>query len=434
MKLRLILGLILTLLTVSSWGLPSAIEKAIHLTKAREFYDNILSSSSHNIRPKVAIHDVSFFGYKILLRDEPLESTPKEMGLISPHGSSVTQVFKGVDPKQSVSALTKGIYIEDFNKAIRSWEKHHIKLVNLSMSFRSPEIIHALNGFIERGGVVVASSGNSGARLGIDLAPHYQGFKGLTVSATDNQGRLTSFSQFDEGLSVLAPGERESYPTKRVTYKLAGREQPTALDDNYSLQSYAFGMTSASAPVVSGLVAMALTLDNKLSQKEINLLLKNSATLVSGKKFINAHAFFNQVMVFKHFKEFYHQHYRALMCSDNVIDFREHLLREESFNISLERTKVYHYRKVAAPMAPVTPALPRTPGERWTFHSFMVMGDLVLDFDFTDKPRLVTFEEYKKTMWSKSGKILSQNKPLLDYKKGDLGGSMVERTYPWTEI
>lgn len=418
----------------SLWALPEAIEKTIKLDIAKEIFKRELEKNSNLEKPKIAIHDVSFFGHKILLKKHmPFDYAPPEMGLMSPHGVSVAQIISdsknGVLDDQKINVLTKGIFIEDFERAIGIWERQKIKIVNLSMRFRSPAIIEALNGFIKRGGIVIASSGNSALRQGIELPEYYQSFQGLAVSASDLKGELLDFSQYDKSLSVLAPGEIGSYPTNRIVYTESVREEPTEISENIRVQEHGFGMTSSSAPVVTGLVTMALTLDPNLKQQEINLLLKNSATLILGRPLVNAEKFLNQVMIYKSFKKFFFRDYRALMCSDNVFTFKEVLKRE---GVNLTDSSVLHIRKTAAPLAPLIPMNPRNPGEKWTFHAFMKLGGLVLDFDYSNSPTLIDIKNYKESMWADAGLILFQEKPIEDYTSSDLFGSMNPKLFPWT--
>lgn len=73
------------------------------------------------------------------------------------------------------------------------------------------------------------------------------------------------------------------------------------------------------------MVALALGLDPELKQAEINKLLSSSTE--KDLKLFNAERFLRFVLINKLFKEFYEKNYRPLMCSENIYDFIEELVK-----------------------------------------------------------------------------------------------------------
>lgn len=275
--------------------LPEGVKSLIQWEEAIATYEKegITTKS-----PNVAIHDVSFFGHHLLLKDFlDLKEPAKELALVGRHGVSVSQIYLSAQGEyhSPIQLLTRGIYIEDFKEAVKLWRKHKIKLVNLSMTIRTPEIVEVLNSFIKEGGIVIASSGNSGERLGKDLLPHYKEFLGLTVSASDLDGSLEGFSQIGPQ-SILAPGSIDLYPVDILHYRIAPRSEPLFFDDNLSVRTHLFGMTSSSAPLISGIVSLALRINPDLNQKEINTLILKSADRVREKPVLNAKQFLELVI------------------------------------------------------------------------------------------------------------------------------------------
>ncbi len=276
--------------------LPSKVESLINLKESK-----IIFAEQNRSFQKInmAIHDVSFFGHKIILdEDLRLKEETSALSLISPHGVSVAQILQQtqVPYQEKIQLLTKGIYLEDFKEALSLWRKHGVKLVNLSMTIRNKEIVDLLNDFINEGGIVIASSGNSAQRFGRKLLPHYKNFQGMTVSACDLNGDLESFSQWEEG-SILAPGSLDLYPVKRLAYHIAPREEPESLNNNLYLKEHFFGMTSAATPVVAGVVAMALRINPKLRQSQINDLIRLSGRKNKANQLVfDAEAFLREVL------------------------------------------------------------------------------------------------------------------------------------------
>jgi len=296
MKLSIFTTILLSLVTTSSFSVEPWLSRSIHLEDALKVW----RQEKRSVPARLGVHDVSFFGHKILLKDylsQSVDSPP--LMLVSPHGSSVSQLIvskrDGIHPDQKINSLTVGIFEEDFEEAVQTWQRKSIKIINLSLGMRSAEVVGHLNAFIDDGGIVIASAGNSRERLGEHPKDYYKNFKGILVGASDGQGKPTSFSQFLPGKTIWAPGEISSLRTQKILYKISPRLEPTELDDNLKVQDHHFGMTSGAAPIVTGIVLLALQINPNLTQAQINHLLVKSSTAPHGVPFLHAANFLKLV-------------------------------------------------------------------------------------------------------------------------------------------
>lgn len=167
-------------------------------------------------------------------------------------------------------------------------------IINLSIGIEEPqegpagsvptirvgsETKSAILSAIRMGVVVVVSSGNDGQPRVSEPGdiPDV-----ITVAATDKDGRLTDFSNYGEGLDLVAPGVIVS------TF-------PVALDTVDFAQDGYVGMagTSMAAPVVTGIAALMMEADPALARKsaaedltekvrQIQALLRSHAVPASG--------------------------------------------------------------------------------------------------------------------------------------------------------
>jgi hypothetical protein len=291
--------LFLYFITQYAQGIPAPYRDLIHLDEAINLYEREGENFLTTENPRLAIQDVSFFGHRILLKNQLdlLEEVPP-LSLLSPHGVAVAQVITdkeyGVKTDQKISLLTRGIYEEDIQRAVEKWIEHRIDVVNLSIRLRTPEIVASINTYIDQGGIAIISAGNDGERFGPDLPAYYKDFKGLIVGACDDKGLMTSFSQYGLG-TILAPGELESIPVERLVWKMAPRNEPQDLDTGLTIRSYLFGQTSASTPIVTAVVLMAKKINPALTQKEVNEMIHETSFVKEGKPVLNAYKFLKKV-------------------------------------------------------------------------------------------------------------------------------------------
>jgi len=131
----------------------------------------------------------------------------------------------------------------------------HILNCSFGDVFKSPLVEDAIQFAIANNVVVVVSAGNE--RASFDRYPANIGGV-ISVSATTDQDRSASFSSFGNFISLAAPG------VNIVTTDRNGRYQ-------------AFAGTSASAPIVSAVVALVLEKNPNLRPNKIKSLLESSS-------------------------------------------------------------------------------------------------------------------------------------------------------------
>jgi serine protease len=153
-------------------------------------------------------------------------------------------------------------------RGIRFAADHGAAVINLSLSFSLratardiPEVIDALSYANERGSVVVASAGNSGASM-IPFPARVGSV--LAVGATTEHGCVASFSNFGADLDLVAPGGGSD---ARVTHDRncrAGRRGRSIYQMTFRPPSVTnFGIrgltgTSMAAPHVSATAALVI--------------------------------------------------------------------------------------------------------------------------------------------------------------------------------
>lgn len=136
------------------------------------------------------------------------------------------------------------------------------KVINLSISIGySQAIIDAIDyAYNVYGAIIVASSGNSG----LDAMPFPASHPlVIAVGSTTQNDTRANFSNFGENLFITAPG---------VNIKT------TTLNNNY----IDFQRTSASTPIVSGVIALMYSVNPCLTQDQVKNILKDTAEKVGG--------------------------------------------------------------------------------------------------------------------------------------------------------
>jgi subtilisin family serine protease len=188
------------------------------------------------------------------------------------HGTAVTGIIAATtDNGVGVAGLAFGCRVmtlragtsrgllqeDDVAQAIVYAVENGARIINMSFgdTVVSPLLRDVMRFAFERGVVLVASAGNSG-----DDEAHYpSGFdEVLAVGATDAEDRLASFSSRGSWVDLVAPG-RDVLTTAR--------------GNQYSN----FSGTSASAPVVSALAGLVLSLQPTLAPEAVKGILLSTA-------------------------------------------------------------------------------------------------------------------------------------------------------------
>ncbi len=210
------------------------------------------------------------------------------------HGTAVTGIigarvnFKGIHGIASKSKIIFLKYkkkmsdsevIELFNKA----EEFGADIINCSWgtndvsdAVKETIVNLANNGRNAKGTVIVFASGNSDQDMGNDESAIPEV---IAVGATDKDNLRAYYSSYGVNLDVVAPG---GYYLGVTTLDVMGSDGIASIDENYILydDSKFFVGTSASAPIVSGVIALMLEKDPSLTRVEIENILKNSSDKV----------------------------------------------------------------------------------------------------------------------------------------------------------
>lgn len=235
---------------------------------------NLLNSVEHRKKIPYGIFDISFYKIESIL--EHILSPNyfiTDHDLYSPHGVAVASLIShpmyGGTSQGLLSVMNTGIYSEDFKRGVELAIKHNIKLINVSLSLRTPEIADIINEAYEEHGIIfVVSSGNNADIQGRDLPDYYLSLNAIIASCVDQDYTIPDFAKIDTSVTVLAPCDRNNIPT-------------VIFDKHRGIQeNYLFGMTSSAAPQVSAAIIDYLSLCPESSLHEIKKDLHSNQLLI----------------------------------------------------------------------------------------------------------------------------------------------------------
>jgi hypothetical protein len=141
-------------------------------------------------------------------------------------------------------------------------------------------------------------------------------------------------------------------------------------------------------------------------------------------------------LVTKIFQQSYNQDYHPLTCTDNIMALGQRLIGQ---GINPKRIRVLFLRHKHAPYVAIHPLKQRLTFQdniyspsSWTFHSVLILGNDVLDLDYTDKPTMITIANYFDNMWSleEREQMIGEVKPFSQYSKADFGGRFSRPVQP----
>lgn len=166
--------------------------------------------------------------------------------------------------------------IELFNKAQEfgadiincSWGTYDV-----SPAVKEKIVDLAKNGRDGRGVIIVFAVGNDNQDMGNDESAIPEV---IAVGATDKDNLRAWYSNYGKNLDVMAPG---GYDIGITTLDPMGENGIADIDENYILynDSNLFAGTSASAPIVSAVIALMLEKNPNLTREEVENILKNSS-------------------------------------------------------------------------------------------------------------------------------------------------------------
>jgi serine protease AprX len=210
---------------------------------------------------------------------------------VAPNVNLVGVKVSDATGQSRVSNVISGLQWVVNNKA-----KYNIRVVNLSLvsstpeSYKTSELDAAVEMAWLNGIVVVVAAGNSGPNTEL-YAPANDPYV-ITVGAVDDNGSpspasatllpFSSYGTTQDGVSkpdLVAPGRHIVSTLYSNTAPLA-QEFPTRLVDNNSY--IRLSGTSASAPIVSGVVADLLQAHPNLTPNQVKWLLQHTAAPLAG--------------------------------------------------------------------------------------------------------------------------------------------------------
>ncbi|MEA3523157.1 MAG: S8 family serine peptidase [Campylobacterota bacterium] len=207
------------------------------------------------------------------------------------HGTAVTGIIgarvnlkgiAGIASKSQIiflkykESMSDSQTIELFNKA----EEFGADIINCSWgtydvsdAVKEKIVDLANSGRDGKGTIIVFAVGNDNQNMGNDESAIPEV---IAVGATDKDNLRAWYSNYGVNLDVVAPG---GYYTGITTIDNTGSNGIASIDENYLLynDSNSFIGTSASAPIVSGVIALLLEKTPSLRRVEIETILKNSS-------------------------------------------------------------------------------------------------------------------------------------------------------------
>lgn len=220
------------------------------------------------------------------------------LGIISALDNDIGSV--GIAPDSKYYVATFANTLADFIKSIYYFLDKDVAVVNNSWGTLLE--IDALNDALEvlakqgrggKGSVLVFASGNKDYNLDTNKTDLSELPFVLGVGALDEYNKKTSYSNYGSNIDIYAYGGENA---GLITTDEAGNK-------GYSTANYRFNFhgTSAAAPVVSGVVALMMGVDNDLLASKAIEIIKQTATFSEdGYPVLNAKKALSQVYINKY--------------------------------------------------------------------------------------------------------------------------------------
>lgn len=178
----------------------------------------------------------------------------------------------------------------------KSWEEYDSDILNVSwgsITLISDQILDAFqnataNGRNNKGCVVIAASGNDFRTNKINIIAEMP--QVLAVGAIKGDGNHGEYANYSSYLNVVAFGGESLYqPSTNNWYGdiyTIDREGTRGYNQNQNGNYYAyFGMTSAAAPMVSGVASLMLSVNPNLTSNQVKEIIEKTAQKINGYQF-----------------------------------------------------------------------------------------------------------------------------------------------------
>lgn len=291
-----------------------------HLEKNATFYEE------NNIDSNASIHFGNTYiytgkGVKIAIIDDGLDITHPELNasiietydittgstnvahsfMSGYHGTAVTGIIgandnsigiKGIASESQIiflkhkEGMSDSETIELFNKA----QEFGADIINCSwgtydVSDAVKEVIQdlAINGREGKGILIIFATGNDAQDMGNDESAIPEV---IAVGSSDKDNLRAWYSNYGENIDVVAPG---GFDVGITTLDNMGENGVGTLHDDYLLANdeYSFIGTSASAPIVSGVIALMLEKSPNLTRMEIEEALKSKSDKIGNLEYVD---------------------------------------------------------------------------------------------------------------------------------------------------
>ncbi len=210
---------------------------------------------------------------------------------VESHGTAVTGIIgarvnnkgiKGVASSSEIiflkykESMSDSETVELFSKA----EEFDADIINCSWgTYDVSDAVKAkiqdlsINGRDGKGIIIVFASGNDDQDMGNDESAIPEV---IAIGATEKDNLRAWYSNYGSNLDVVAPG---GYDIGITTLDEMGSDGAATLDENYILynDNNSFIGTSASAPIVSGVIALMLEKNPNLTRVQVDNLLKSTS-------------------------------------------------------------------------------------------------------------------------------------------------------------
>lgn len=178
----------------------------------------------------------------------------------------------GVAPKASIYAIKAfdkngSAFVSDIILGIDWCVRNKIDIINMSfgMKNKSVSLRDTIKVAYDAGLIIVASSGNEGKQHSIDFPARFA--QTIAVGATNKTRQIASFSNRGKGINIYAPGDQIYSAWSNNKYNLVSG-------------------TSMATSHVTGVIALMLSLNPKLTTNRVKALLKRTATPIKGKSHV----------------------------------------------------------------------------------------------------------------------------------------------------
>ena len=291
------------------------------INKNNDFYSSNNINTNANINAKDLLKKYSGKGVKIAIIDDALDINHHELKgkIISSydintktsnvlytnsrqyHGTAVTGIIASNNDGIGISGIASDAQIiflklkenmsdsqtlELFSKA----QEFGADIINCSWgTYDVSDIVKEKINYLSKYGrdgkgiIFVFASGNDN----IDIKNDESSIENvISVGASDEDNYRALYSNHGKNLDILAPG---GYYIGITTLDLMGKNGIATLNDDYILHNdnYSFNGTSASAPIVSGIIALMLEKNNNLTKNEIETILKNTSDKIGNIPYTN---------------------------------------------------------------------------------------------------------------------------------------------------